>query len=108
MRLKTDSILVINSVLKYSFFRSEFLQQNIESRKLFDEMEERLSLLQNQSEMFGIEQNEGVTIKSDSWEFKEKIPGNYTYEQDTQEYMKEEGKVLSCPFYESMSQAPVQ
>jgi len=54
--------------------RSEFLQQNVESRKLFDEMEERLSLLQNQSEMFGNEQDERVTIKSDSWEFKEKMP----------------------------------
>jgi len=54
--------------------RSEFLQQNVESRKLFDEMEERLSLLQNQSEMFGNEQDEGVTIKAESWEFKEKMP----------------------------------
>ena len=60
---------------KIFIFRSEFLQQNIESRKLFDEMEERLSLLQNQSEMFGNEQDERVTIKSDSWEFKEKMPG---------------------------------
>jgi len=52
--------------------RSEIRQQNIESRKLFDDMEQRLSLLTNTSQMLVHEGDDGVTLRSDSFVFKKK------------------------------------
>jgi len=53
--------------------RSEIRQQNIESRKLFDDMEQKLSLLTNTSQMFVHEGDDGVTLRSDSFVFKKNI-----------------------------------